>query len=129
MKSEFTVSTLLIISPEEAFAAWLDSDLHSRMTGSKAVVSSEINGKFEAWDGYISGTNLELEIGKRILQSWRTAEFTENEPDSNIELIFEPDGDGCKITLRHWDLPEHGAHYESGWEESYFTPMRAYFSI
>ncbi len=127
MISEFTVSAIFNVSPERLYAAWLDSDQHSKMTGSPAQVNDQINGDFLAWDGYISGKNLELESGKRILQSWRTVEFSDEEVDSMIEISFAEEASGSKISLRHWDLPEHGAQYESGWVESYFNPMQDYF--
>ena len=127
MTSEFTVSVFINVAPEKLYAAWLDSNQHSKMTGSPAQLSNEINDAFQAWDGYISGINLELDPGKRILQSWRTLEFDDNEIDSKIEVSFEKEASGTKIILRHWDLPEHGSQYESGWAESYFEPMKEYF--
>ena len=127
MVKEFTVSTFLHASPQTVYDAWLDSAAHGQMIGSSAEVSDQPGGVFTAWDGYISGKNLELESGKRILQAWRTVEFADSEADSHIEVTFEAENDGTRLTLRHWDLPAHGAQYESGWEESYFAPMRAYF--
>lgn len=128
MISEFEVSVELAKSPEVLYRAWLDSEEHSKMTGSPAKVSAEIGGNFKAWDGYIWGENLELEEGKRILQSWRTAEFGDLEEDSQIEVLFEANNKGgTKLSLRHSKLPEHGAQYEQGWQDSYFEPMKRYF--
>jgi len=127
MALEFTVSTILPAKPEEVYDSWLSSDGHSRMTGSPATVSAEIGGDFEAWDGYIQGRNLELNPGKRIVQSWRTSEFTEDEPDSIIEINLESVGAQTKLTLHHTGLPPHGGQYEQGWVDSYFEPMKEYF--
>jgi len=128
MASDFDVTTDIAKSPQLLYDAWLDSDGHSKMTGSPAEVSANPGGQFKAWDGYIWGENLELEPGKRIVQSWRTSEFTNNEEDSQIEVLFEEnETGGTKITLRHTNLPEHGAQYEQGWQESYFDPMKLYF--
>ena len=128
MISEFEVGVDLAKSSETLYHAWLDSEEHSKMTGSPAKVSAELGGAFKAWDGYIWGENLELESGKRIVQSWRTSEFEESEEDSQIEVLFEAnDIGGTKITLRHTKLPAHGAQYEQGWQDSYFEPMKRYF--
>ena len=127
MISEFTVSAFFDVAPEKLYDAWLDSDQHSKMTGSPANVSDQINSDFQAWGGYISGKNLELDSGKRILQFWRTSEFSNEEVDSKIEITFVAENSGTKLSLRHWDLPEHGAQYESGWQESYFDPMKDFF--
>jgi len=128
MTSEFVVTTDIAKSSQILYDAWLDSDEHSKMTGSPAKVSAELGGEFQAWDGYLWGVNLELEPGKRIVQSWRTSQFDVSEEDSQIEVSFEANDEGrTKITLRHTKLPAHGAQYEEGWQESYFEPMKRYF--
>lgn len=127
MPIEFEISTVIAASPQKIYAAWLDSEGHSQMTGSPAKVDAVVGGKFEAWDGYIQGKNLRLEPGKRIVQSWRTVEFAESEPDSQIEVTFKPVKRGTKVTIRHTNLPPHGTQYEQGWVDSYFQPMKDYF--
>lgn len=128
MASDFEVTCTIGKSPGLLYDAWLNSEQHSKMTGSPAKVSAEPGGAFQAWDGYLWGENLELEAGKRIVQSWRTSQFDESEEDSQIEVLFEANEQGgTLITLRHSKLPAHGAQYEKGWQESYFEPMKAYF--
>jgi activator of HSP90 ATPase len=128
MAIEFVVSGLFSASAEEIYNTWLSSKGHTQMTGSSASVSAELGGEFTAWEGYIHGKNLELEYGKRIVQSWRTTEYSDDEVDSQIEITFEPAGDQTKLTLHHTGLPPHGSQYEQGWVESYFVPMKEYFS-
>jgi activator of HSP90 ATPase len=128
MKKQFTVSTVLPATPEKVFRAWLSTDGHSAMTGSPAKVEPRVGGSFVAWDGYITGKTLELKPYTRIVQAWRTSEFAKDDPDSKIEVVLEAAKNGTKLTLTHSNLPEGQADsYESGWEESYFEPMRAYF--
>jgi activator of HSP90 ATPase len=127
MALEFKVSTVIAASPDELYAAWLDSESHTNMTGGQARVNDEVGATFEAWDGYIHGRNLVLEPGKRIVQSWRTSEFDDSEADSQIEVRFEQVSEGTKVTIWHTGLPPHGAQYEQGWVESYFEPMKEYF--
>ena len=125
----FTVSTALPATPKQIYEAWLSSVGHSQMTGSKAKVEGGSGGAFNAWDGYIQGKTLETEPNGRILQAWRTSEFPENDPDSRVEIPLEEVKDGTKITLTHTNIPDgQGDNYKQGWEDFYFTPMRAYFS-
>ena len=124
---EFEVSGVIQAPTEDVYAAWLDSDEHSSMTGSPARVSAEVGGEFEAWDGYIQGKNLELEPSSRILQLWRTTEFEDSDEDSMLEVLFEPTEEGTRVTIRHANLPEHGMQYQQGWRDSYFAPMNDYF--
>jgi activator of HSP90 ATPase len=124
---EFTVSTMIKAPAVKIYNAWLSSKGHSGMTGSPAKVSDKVGGAFEAWDGYARGKNLILEPGKRIVQSWRTSEFSKEEADSQIEVKFEKAGEGTKVTIHHTNLPTHGMEYQDGWVENYFQPMKKYF--
>jgi activator of HSP90 ATPase len=127
MTVEFQLSDVIPATPDVLYNAWLSSEEHSKMTGSKAHVSSKAGEGFEAWDGYIQGTNIELEPHRRILQHWRTSEFADTEADSLLEVVFETEGDGTRITIIHSELPDHGMQYRQGWIDAYFTPMKVYF--
>jgi activator of HSP90 ATPase len=127
MGIEFEVSEVIPASQDAVYAAWLNSDEHSMMTGSPASVSSEPGGQFEAWDGYIRGKNLELDPPRRILQLWRTSEFADSEEDSLLEILFEVEGEGTRVAIRHSKLPDHGMQYLQGWRDAYFTPMKEHF--
>ena len=127
MTVNFEVSNVIPVSPAMVYNAWLDSDEHANMTGDTARVSAVAGEPFEAGGGYIQGRNLELEPGKRILQSWRTSEFEDSEPDSLLEIEFTPEGSGTRVTIRHSNLPSNGMQYQQGWIDSYFTPMKEYF--
>lgn len=127
-KKGFTLSTVLPVSAEKIYKAWLSSDGHSAMTGSPAKVTGRVGGKFTAWDGYISGKTLELEPPRRILQVLRTSEFPDDAPDSTVEILLKEVKGGTKITLKHSGMPEEQVDsYRQGWEDFYFKPMREYF--
>lgn len=124
---EFTVSDVIPASPDEIYSAWLSTDGHTEMTGGEAHASDDPGAEFDAWDGYISGKNLELEPGKRIVQSWRTSQFEAGEPDSQIELTLEAVDGGTRVTLHHTSVPDDGDHYRTGWQDHYFDPMKGFF--
>ena len=128
MAIEFEISDTFSSTPGQVYDAWLDSVGHTDMTGGAAKSSKDLGGEFEAWDGYIHGSNLELDPGKRIVQSWRTSAFDASEEDSQIEVVLEAVDGGTKLTLRHTSLPPHGTQYEQGWKDHYFDPMKEYFS-
>jgi activator of HSP90 ATPase len=127
MAIEFTISDVMPATPSEIYDAWLSSAGHSAMTGSPAHASAEVGAAFDAWDGYINGSNLALEPGKRIVQSWRTSQFEDEHADSRIELTLEPVEGGTRVTLTHSNVPDGQGHYEQGWQSHYFEPMKAYF--
>jgi len=128
MKETIIVSDNIPIESKKLYSAWLSSKEHSLFTGSKAVVSNGLNRTFTAWDGYISGKNLILEANKRIVQSWRATDFPKEQDDSTLEILFEPDKSGTKLTLIHSDIPEgQGKEFADGWKKFYFEPMKKYF--
>jgi uncharacterized protein YndB with AHSA1/START domain len=122
------ISTVLPASAARVYAAWLDANEHSRMTGGKATVDPVVGGLHSAWDGYIGGKTLELEPDARIVQSWRTSQFPASHPHSRLEVRLRDVAGGCEITLVHSEIPEgQGERYESGWQGHYFNPMTEYF--
>jgi activator of HSP90 ATPase len=115
-------------SPEEVYEAFMDGEKHSAFTGSKATCEPKPGGKFTAWDGYIFGTNLELEKGKRIVQEWMTSEWPPNYPPSRLELTFKRVKEGTEITLVQSNVPaEQADDYERGWIDFYWNPLKEYF--
>ena len=128
MTESFEVSAIFSISKKSLYEAWLDSKQHTLFTGGEAIIESFRGGNYTAWDGYISGKILELEPYSRIVQTWRSTEFDQSEPDSILEVLFEEVSAGTKIILKHSEIPNgQSERYETGWEEHYFQPMKAYF--
>ena len=125
---EFTLKTVIPATAEKIYKTWLSSEGHTKMTGATAIVSDRVGEKFTAWDGYIEGVNIALETNKRILQSWRTSQFEDEEQDSQLEIVLKEVKGQTEITLAHSKLPESGAHYQKGWDDHYFQPMKDYFS-
>ena len=129
MPYAFTLTTTIPASPQEIYEAWLDSAIHSRMTGGDASMSDETDAEISAWDGYITGRNLELVPGERIVQTWRTTQFTDEHEDSQITITLKAVEDGTLLTLEHTNVPDEQTSYEkSGWGEHYFDPMKTYFA-
>jgi uncharacterized protein YndB with AHSA1/START domain len=129
MTYDFEVSGVVAAPAEDVYRAWLSSELHTAMTGGAAQIDPVVGGRFTAWDGYINGETLELEPHHRIVQSWRTAQFTDEHVDSRIEVTFEAHDDGTLVTLRHSLVPADQLGYENGgWQKSYFEPMSRYFA-
>jgi Activator of HSP90 ATPase len=125
---EFKLRTKLEATAIDIYNAWLSSVGHTKMTGAEANASNKPGDGFTAWDGYITGKNIELVEGKKIVQSWRTSEFKENEEDSRLIIELE-EKEGCtELTLKHLNVPENGDDYIKGWKDFYFKPMKKYFS-
>jgi uncharacterized protein YndB with AHSA1/START domain len=129
MKEALRASTTIPVAPTTLYFAWLSSEQHSAMTGGKAKIEPDVGTKFTAWDGYISGKLITLDLGRRIIMSWRTTDFPRDAADSRVEVHLEALGGNTRLTILHTEIPEgQGEKYRSGWTEHYFDPMRRYFS-
>lgn len=129
MTDQFEIDVVLAASPETVYQMWLDSEGHAALVGGQAEVEPGVGGAFSIWDGYITGTTLEVDPGRRIVQAWRTTEFPEGAADSRLELRLEPVGKRVRLILIHSEIPEgQGKQYLEGWKEHYFTPMQAHFT-
>ncbi len=124
------VSFVVPATPDDVYGAWLDSSAHAAMTGGqRAEIEPRTFGRHMAGDGYIEGVILELDAGRRIVQTWRSTEFQKSSPDSRLEVHFGHDTAGTRVMLEHEDVPvELADDIEAGWTKFYAEPMRAYFA-
>ena len=114
-------------SPEEVYDALLDPKKHSEFTGSPATTSARKGASFTAWEGYITGRNLELVKGKKIVQEWKTTEWPDGYPVSRLELTLAAKKGGTELKMVHSNVPaEQVASYTSGWRSSYWDPLKDY---
>jgi len=124
-----TQKVIIPASPEEVYDAFMDAKKHSAFTGAKATSDAKVGGEFSAWDGYITGKNLELKKGKHILQEWTTTEWPEGYPPSKLELTFTKVKGDTEITMVHHDVPEEQMEeYKQGWIDNYWEPLKDYFT-
>jgi uncharacterized protein YndB with AHSA1/START domain len=129
MPYSFTLVSTIPATPEAIYDCWLDSAGHSAMTGGKAEAWNKIGAAFTAWDGYIWGKNLELVRGERVVQSWRTTQFSQVDLDSILTVTLAPAEGGARLALVHANAPDDDKGYgEGGWEDNYFAPMKEYFA-
>jgi activator of HSP90 ATPase len=123
-------SNIIPADPERVYEAFTNARIHSEFTGSKATCDPTVGGRFTAWDGYISGKNVELEKGKKIVQEWKTTEWPKGYGPSKLELILKKVKNGTEITMIHSNVPEEQAsELAEGWNQFYWTPLKDYFKL
>ncbi len=113
--------------PHTVFEALLDSKQHAAFTGQKASISRKVGGKMTAGDGYIEGKNLRIEKDTLIVQTWRTTDFKEGDPDSQVMFHFSKKGKGTRLMFVHSKVPDRLAEeFRQGWIDFYWVPLKAY---
>jgi len=129
MSLDFNLKAGIPASPKQIYDAWLDSELHAKMTeGESALASNKVGADHKAHGPYIWGKNLELIPNKKIVQSWRSLSFKEGEADSHLEVNLNEVSGGTEIHLIHTGLPDRETDVENGWATHYFEPMTRFFS-
>ncbi len=113
--------------PHEVYGALMDSKKHAKFTGGRASVSRAVGGKFTAFDGYITGFNLELKKDKKIIQAWTCTEWPVGHY-SVVTFSLKPVQQGTQLVFTHIGVPANkAASISSGWKEYYWKPMEKMF--
>src|SRR6516165_4697335 len=115
-------------SPRQVYDMIMDSKKHQSLSGEKAKISQRVGGKFTAWGSHLSGINLVLKPGKKIVQAWRATGWWPDHYSIAIFDISKVKG-GSKLKFTQIGIPPHrySGHYR-GWIETYWTPMKEIFA-
>ena len=109
----------------DVYEALMDSRKHAKFTGGQAKISRKVGGDIMAYDGYITGKNLELVPDKKIVQEWRASEWPAGHT-SKVTFTLTKIKSGTRLAFRHTGVPaEHYDSIKQGWIDSYWTPMKA----
>jgi activator of HSP90 ATPase len=109
--------------PERVYEALLDSKKFSAFSGPPAQIDATEGGAFSIFGGYISGRNIELLEGERIVQSWRPKSW-DTGIYSNVRFELMRYGKDTKVVLYHTGFPEeHYDHLYEGWDKNYWAPL------
>jgi uncharacterized protein YndB with AHSA1/START domain len=91
-------------------------------------ISREVGGSFTLFGGYITGRNLELVPGQRIVQAWRVGAWPVG-IYSIVKFQLVPQGLGTRIVFDHTGFPKGDAeHLASGWNEHYWQPLAKFLA-
>jgi activator of HSP90 ATPase len=110
--------------PRQVYDMLMDSKKHQSLSGEKAKISKKIGGRFTAWGSHISGINLVLKPGRKIVQAWRATGWW---PDHYSIAIFEISKvkSGSKLRFTQIGIPPHRySGHNRGWIETYWRPMK-----
>ena len=116
-------------SPATVYELLADSKKHSAVTGRKATISRKIGGMFSVDGNEVSGINVDLVPGQRIVQAWRHRRF----PDgifsmAAVTLTRTTDG-GTELVLTHRGVPKDLIpETELAWREQYWARIKAYLA-
>ena len=111
--------------PETIYDLLADSRMRTEVTGREALISDKIGGKFSTDAGQVTGVNVDLVPGRRLVQAWRRKDFPEGIYSmAAITLAPTPSG-GTELVLTHRGVPKHLLdQIEDYWRAVYWAPMK-----
>lgn len=113
-------------TPRQVYDLLMDSKKHAAFSGAAASISTEEDGRISAYDGYITGKNLALIPGKKVLQEWRASDWHDDQT-STVTFLFSKTPSGTKLTFTHTGIPaDDFANIKQGWVDYYWQPMTKY---
>lgn len=113
--------------PAVVYELLSDSVMHTAVTGRKAIISREIGGAFSVSGNDVTGINVDLVPGRRIVQAWRHRQFPEG-IFSMAAVTLAPTRDGgTELILTHRGVPKDLIpETERAWREQYWARIKAY---
>ena len=112
----------------DVYEALMDSRKHARFTGAPARMSQKTGGTFSAYDGYITGVNIELVSDARIVQAWRGSDWPEG-CYSLVVFSLKMVKGGTRLDFTQIGVPaKEYKGINAGWGEYYWEPMKVMFN-
>ncbi len=111
--------------PEDLYNALTNEATIRLWSGEEAIMPNEPGAEFSLWDGSITGKNIELVPGKKIVQQWY---FGEQEEPSIVTIILHKAKNGTSAELRHSNIPDTDfENITEGWNENYFGSLIEFY--
>ena len=113
--------------PATIYDLLADSRKQTAVTGRRSIISTKIGGPFSIGENEVTGINVDLVPGRRIVQAWRHRRFPEGVFSmAAVTLTPTPDG-GTELVLTHRGVPKDLIpETEQAWREQYWSRMKAY---
>ncbi|MGG4169001.1 SRPBCC family protein [Rossellomorea vietnamensis] len=113
---------------DQMYKTLTDSSQFSEMTGGAPTdIQAEEGGSFSLFGGMITGRNIELVPGKRVVQAWRAVNWDEG-VYSLVNFEWKQQENGTQLVFDHVGFPEgQGEHLTAGWHENYWKNLKKFF--
>ena len=123
--------------PAQVYGLLADAEALSALSGMRGQAGRSEGEEFSAFDGHVTGRQIELVPGRRVVQAWRfpvwnpgrysIVRFTLEPEDCGTRLVIDQDGEpdeldalGCHQSWRD--------HLDANWPAFYLVPLARHFS-
>ncbi len=115
-------------SPDRLYSAIIDQKQFAAFTGLPALIDPKEGGAFSMFGGLITGRNVELVEGSRIVQAWRPGHW---DPGiySIVHFEFKARAAATTLIFDHTGFPAgEYDHLDFGWHSHYWGPLTTYLA-
>ena len=125
MPKSFKQKLTLPASPKTVFETLLDSRKHTQFTGAPAFCNKREGGEFTAYNGMISGRNVEILNNKRIVQAWRAKDWPRGVYSIICYQLTRAPDNKCSLEFTHTGIPDASfGKIKDGWNDYYWLPLK-----
>ncbi len=109
---------------EKVWEALINPEEIEKWGGGPAKMEALEGTKFSLWGGDVYGTNIEVELYKKLVQEWYGGKWEE---PSILTFKLQKAGNTTKIGLLHENVPDgEYKDIEQGWKDYYMGPLKNY---
>lgn len=116
-------------SPAAVYNLLADSTQRTKVTGRKATIGKKVGDSFTADNGRVSGVNVDLVPGVRIVQAWRRDDFPAGVFSMAAVTLTPTPGGGTELVLTHRGVPKwliDGT--EEDWRQHYWEKIKTHLT-
>ena len=112
-------------APRAVYDLLADSRKRTEVTGRKAAISHQVGGRFSTDNGRVTGVNVDLVPGKRLVQAWRRHDFPDGVYSMAAITLAPTASGGTELVLTHRGVPKHLIpETEDYWRQGYWARMK-----
>ena len=107
-----------------------DPVLIRKWSGGAAILENKEGGKFEMFDGWVTGTVLKTSKNE-LAYTWKTSDWPEETKPTEVHYLLKEDEAGTKVILHHTGFPNEDEmkSHKAGWTDFFFDPMEDFILI
>ena len=112
--------------PKLVYDTLVRASEHAKFTGAAARLEAKVGGRFELWDGSLTGVVVELDPGRRIVLAWRSTEWPPGHY-SIADFGLRASRGGTKLEFSQYGIPSDDYDdIAGGWKTFYWDPLKEY---
>ena len=127
MNKEIKHQVTIKAAPPAVFEALMDEKKHAQFTGASAKIGRKAGSAFQCYGDYITGTTLEVEPARLIVQAWRSQDWPKGTYSIVTFKLAKSAGGKTKLSFTHTGVPASDYKEKNkGWRTHYWEPLKKY---